>query len=140
MRFADALRGIGVINTHDMLVRFGQRRKDDVACLYHVGHRGLAPETVAYSPSHHTDPQETGWRGLGRKHFHGSRRESMPKAIAWATERYGIADWRRCPMEPSNMVPATVLERAREAVRAPEPEGRMARSRGILRAVAPGEG
>lgn len=111
MTVRDRLRSLKLYNTHDLLVRFGDRGRD-VAVFYYPGEaRGLCYRAAVYSPSHRTDPHSA-WYDQKQKTFSGPRRESVPAAIAWASARYGVEDWAVCPLDPSAKIPQYVRDRA----------------------------
>ena len=112
--FLAALRATGVINTHDLLKRFGDKGRDVAVSYYVRDARGVMPSSSkVWSPTFKTDPQAH-WTDYGSKAFSGNRAESFPLAKAWASERYGIKEW--APFGGDH-VPAEVLARAREAVK-----------------------
>jgi hypothetical protein len=117
VKATERLRAIGVSNTHELLRRFAPKGMD-VACMYYPAEpracRGRA--TKVYSPSHKTDP-EAAWYDRGQKSFGGERERSMAEAVAWASQRYGITGWATCPTDRTAKIPATVRERALDAVR-----------------------
>jgi hypothetical protein len=112
----DALRAIGVINTHDLLKRFGDLHKD-VACHFHgdSSREVCGPRTNVYSPSRQTDPKAH-YSNYGCKTFGGGFAESMPLALAWASKRYRIKSWVVDPTNRSCRVPIVVRERALTAI------------------------
>jgi hypothetical protein len=117
VKATELLRAFGVYNTHQILERFAPKGMD-VACIYYPAEpracRGRA--TKVYSPSHKTDP-EAAWYDRGQKSFGGERERSMAEAVAWASQRYGITGWATCPTDRTAKIPATVRERALDAVR-----------------------
>ena len=117
-KLSDALRDMRVFSDHALLVRFGVRGKTDVCLIYYPAvPRSVQPsKTSVYSPSHRTKP-DAAWYNNGCKTFVGTLRVSMPKAMAWATERYGIERWVNSPFGRSSKVPKAVLDAARRAVR-----------------------
>jgi len=112
------LRAGRIFSTHDILVSFGIRGSTDVACFYaRISEPlGMVPGCYIYSPSHRTDPQ-------ARRHDHrcktfvGERSESMPRALAWASRRYGVTEWAPCPLDAYAMIPRVVREAALTCVR-----------------------
>jgi hypothetical protein len=116
LRVADALAQIGVINLHDLLLRFAVRGVDDIAIDYSPYYgRGFSSHARVYSPNHATDPNAA-WYNHGLKTFTGLRKEAMPPAIAWASERYKIEEWVPAPTRARGLVPATVRRRALAAL------------------------
>ena len=120
MKTADRFRSIKVFNTHELLLRFGEKGKTDVAVSYTAyearSMRGNA--TTIYSPSHKTDPNGA-WYTYGHKSFVGNRAESLPEALAWASDRYGIPldDWVPDPTQRGSYVPRDVREKALAALK-----------------------
>jgi len=108
------LAAVGVINTWDLLRRFGDSLKD-VAISYHPGGgRSVVPSrSQVWSPTFKTDPLGH-WADYGCKAFSGRRAVSMPVARSWATEQYGIKEW--VAWKDGDLVPAEVMVRARAAV------------------------
>lgn len=119
-KIADQLRELRVFNTHEILSRFGAKGLD-VAALYVTpsARSVMARATMIYSPSHQTNPNAA-WYDNGCKSFVGTKEKSMPKAIAWASEKYGITEWATCPFDRSAKIPAEVLTAAKEAVKSGE--------------------
>lgn len=114
-RLAEALRAMGIYNNHNLLSRFGEPGRD-VWCEYHAPEpRSCTCQTTrVYSPSHKTRP-DAPWYDHGRQAFIGNRAESMPLAVTWASERYGIDEWAPSPF--GGKVPAYVRKAAERAVR-----------------------
>lgn len=111
----DALRKMDVFNMHYVLSRFGERGVDDVGIDYRPREsRGVVSGSYALSPNHATAPNAA-WYDHGKKTFYGNRSESMPKAMAWASERYGIAGWKPGPF--GGKIPATVHARMMQAIK-----------------------
>lgn len=119
-KLSEALRGIGVFNTHNLLTRFGVKGKDIavVYCPSPPGRMGIGrpDKTIVMSPSHKTD-RGAHWTHNGCMAFSGKKTESMPKAIDWATDRYGIEKWVADPTDRSAKIPEYVLEAAKKAVK-----------------------
>jgi len=102
------------INTYDQLkaaVSSGLIPKEKaVAVTYYrrpSGRMGMAQcdKSQVYSPFFKTDP-EASWYNYGHKTFNGNRATSFPKAKAWASETYGITEWK--PNKSRDHVPAIV--------------------------------
>ncbi len=110
---SEALRSCAIFNTHDILLRFGVKGKTDVAAIYYPAQARmvLGNRTSVYSPSHNTDP-DSAWYDNKRKSFPGRIAESMPAAIAWASERYGITKWAACPTSKTTKIPVSVRKAA----------------------------
>lgn len=118
MKSVEILHELGVINTHDLLTRYvtdGKlveqkvRKRRAIACVYL---RGVSREmsldhTYVYSPYFETNP-DAAWFDRKKKAFRGSIKKSMPKALAWAKETYGIEKWATDPTDRSTRVPAEV--------------------------------
>lgn len=115
VKLVDALRERKIYNDHGLLLALGG--KTDICISYApYEHRSVRTRrTHVYSPSHHTDP-DAWWGNHGKKTFIGKRSESMPKAIAWASEKYGITEWSTSPFGGSK-IPACVLVAAKEFVK-----------------------
>lgn len=107
-RVREALRAAGIFNTWGVLSEFGIAGVDDVALMYYPSDRTTVCGVRATSPSHETAPGSR----HGRKLFVGNRDRSMPEAVAWAAERYGIKEWAPCPMDPATKIPLAVRRRA----------------------------
>lgn len=112
-KLKDKLREHHIVNTYDLLVKFGVGGRD-VAC----GFTGAGDArscrcaaTQVWRPKHNTDPRAA-WYNYGRKTFVGARAESLPQAIAWATERYGITEWVSDPTDKNTKIPREVLDAA----------------------------
>ena len=117
MSIKQRLRDYGVINTHDLLLRFAKKGKDVACCYYPPDTRGvMAAKTQVYSPRYKTDPAGS-WYNYGQKTFVGNKAESMPQAIAWASKRYGIREWVPDPTSRSTMIPLEVRMLALATVR-----------------------
>jgi len=111
---SEILREMKIYNSHELLVRFGEKRKTDICISYHPGFGIFGPAWQVYSPSHATDPKAH-WHYLGQKSFSG--RDSLPDALKWAGEKYGIAEWAPDPTDPSTKIPKSVREKALAAVK-----------------------
>lgn len=116
-KLQDQLREMRVFNTHGLLKHFALKGRD-VAVVYHtaVPRQCSCNHSVVYSPSHKTSP-DAPWYNNGCKSFVGQKSESVPLAIAWATEKYGITEWVTCPTDRSAKIPAEVLEAAKKAAK-----------------------
>jgi hypothetical protein len=116
-KLQDNLRFIGVFNAHILLSRFAEPGKD-VACSYSPPEPRACRCATAHvwSPSHKTNPKGH-WSDYGKMAFVGYKKESMPKAIAWATERYGVTKWVPDPTNRSTMIPEAAREAAIAAIR-----------------------
>lgn len=118
-RLVDQLHALRIVNTHDLLRRFADKGQD-VACCWcgHGDSRSVrAHGAHVYSPSHKTDPTAH-WTDYGQKRFGGPRDEALPAALAWASEKYGVAAWAVDPTDRNARVPKVVRERAEAAVKA----------------------
>ncbi len=102
------------MNTYDQLieaVRLGIIPKEKaVAVSYTPSSRGRmgyaqCDKSSVYSPFFNTEPKSA-WCDNGMKSFVGNRKESLPEALAWATAKYGITDWKGNAM--GDKVPAVV--------------------------------
>lgn len=115
-KLSEGLRAMGIFNTHELLKRFGVKGKD-VAVSYcpPLPRMVQAARSYVYSPSHKTDEQ-AGWYDYGRKAFIGKQAESMPRALAWASELYEIDEWAPDPTSRGSKVPKYVADAARAAV------------------------
>lgn len=115
-KLSDALNKLRVFNNWDLMRRFGERGKD-VSCDYSTGwSRGCEPRhTSVSSPTFYTDPGAH-WQNHGAKWFCGNRSESLPLAMVWASEQYGIDEWVTSPF--GGKVPKPVLVAAKAAVKA----------------------
>lgn len=116
-KLADQLNAHRIHNDHNLLSRFGVVGKTDVGVSYHrrpEGRMGVAQcnKTVVFSPSHKTDPSAH-WTDYGCKSFIGNRVESFPKALAWASETYGIIEWDKSPFSSGGKLPKEVLDAAK---------------------------
>lgn len=111
-KLSDRFRAAGIFNTWDILRRFGKPGRD-VGCLYHVSEPRscMCHGTKIFSPSHKTEPGGA-WYNYDCKFFIGRRADSMPRAIKWASEKYGIDEWNTCPMDPSAKIPSEVRQEA----------------------------
>ncbi len=92
-RLKDATRQRNPINTNDQLAH------GEVAITYHrapTGRMGYADcnKSVVWRKGFKTDPKGPHYNH-GNKTFVGNRTESLPQAMAWAGERYGIKEWKR---------------------------------------------
>ena len=106
-----------IINTYDQLkaaVASGILSKEKaVAVVYYPrpsGRMGIAQcdKSQVYSPFFKTDPNAA-WYDYGHKTFTGNRASSFEKAKAWASETYGITEWK--PNANRSHVPAIVQKR-----------------------------
>lgn len=121
-KITDALRVMGVVNTHDLLTRFASK-KDGYAVDYHR-HDGRGPgcnRTVVWSPYVKTDPKSSSWQDRGDKSFVGNRAKSRGEAIAWICKhtRTKSEDWVPSPIASQNvLVHKDVRARAMAAIAA----------------------
>lgn len=119
MKIRDQLRAIGVINTFDILTRFGNRMTG-IACQYHAQQPRsvLGSRTLVWSPFFKTAPNSAAWYDHGNKALVGDRAESLPAAVAWATTVFRIMEWAPCPTDPGNTrIPKCVRDAAIAAAR-----------------------
>lgn len=120
MKTVDRLRSIKVVNTHELLLRFGVKGRTDVAVYFCPAQPHLVRPalTCIYSPSHKTNPGGA-WYDYGRKSFVGGRVKSLTEALAWASDRYGIPldDWVPDPTQRGSYVPRDVREKAFAALK-----------------------
>jgi len=117
-KLADKLRKMGVYNTHDMLTHFRVRGISPIACVYFQSETMRSGRSAVFSPFRKSDP-DAPWYNYGKKTFVGKRAESMPKAIAWATEQYGIEEWAPCPFGGA-YIPKAVLAAAKRVKEQPK--------------------
>jgi len=100
-----------IINTYDQLRAAVESKlispKQAVAISYTppTSHSTHGRTTHIYSPFFATNPLAA-WYDNDKKAFVGNKKESMPLAIAWATQEYKIIDWKRNRF--GDMVPAQV--------------------------------
>jgi hypothetical protein len=106
-----------IINTSDQLKAAVEAgiitKRQAVAVSYSPrpsGRMGMAQcdKSQVFSPFFKTDP-DSAWYDYGNKTFSGNRAESFPRAKAWASDTYGITDWK--PNKSRCHVPAIVQER-----------------------------
>lgn len=119
-KLAEQLMAHRIHNDHNLLRQFGDIGKN-IAVSYRPGQEGRmgvahCNKTVVHSPSFKTDPKSH-WSDYGCMSFTGNRSESMPKALAWATETYGITEWVPSPFGGSKL-PKSVLDKAKEFLKA----------------------
>lgn len=100
-----------IINTHDQLkeaVKLGFIQQEmAVAISYRRGEPKMCTtnKSSIWSPYFKTDP-DSAWYDYGNLAFIGKKTESLPKAIDWATNKYGIIEWKRNRM--GDLVPEIV--------------------------------
>lgn len=106
-----------IINTYDQLkaaVEAGLIPKEKaVAVSYYPRPSGMmgwamCDKTQVFSPFFTTDPKAALY-DYNQKTFIGRRSESFPKAKTWASETYGITEWKPNMMRAH--VPSIVQER-----------------------------
>lgn len=116
-KITDSLRAIGHYNTYGLLATFSDKGQD-VGCSYSPPEpRACRGHTArVFSPSHQTDPGSA-WYEHGMKTFVGRISESLPAAMAWASEKYGVREWVPCPFNRSARIPAIVRKRALAALK-----------------------
>jgi hypothetical protein len=102
-----------IINTYDLVTRFGKKGVDDYAITYHpYASRACeaakssvwAPGRVLNGKAHFLD--------RGAMAFTGDRAKSWPLAIAWGVKTLKVKEWAPCPVSPTEYIPKTVRERA----------------------------
>jgi hypothetical protein len=115
------LRAIGVVNSVDLLKRFGGPR--DVALLYHAtdNSRGGTYAHVSVYSCHHDTQPDAPWYQHKSKWFVGLRSQSMPLAEAWASAKYGIKEWGVDPTSPGSRVPMHIRKAALAALKEAKP-------------------
>jgi len=115
-KLAEQLREIHVHNDWELVSRFGEAGRDVYLSYTRNDARSvLANRTHVVRPGFKTDPQAH-WADYGCKAFIGNKKESIPLAEAWASERYGITGWTTSPF--GGRVPMEVMRSARAAVKA----------------------
>ncbi len=108
--FAARLRAGGIINTWDLLQKFGGPiGETDLAVSYRPkpsGRMGICEfnKTCVWSSRRHIQAVFTGRRSV-----------SFTAALDWAKKRYGITNWTPCPTSAGRgtYVPKDVVARAR---------------------------
>jgi hypothetical protein len=109
-KLSERFRAVKIYNTHDILKLAGACDKMAIACSYSPSDGtgfGCSKSTV-WSPHFKTNP-DSSWYDYGCMTFVGKRVESMPKALAWASNQYGIKEWVNCPMNTTDKIPQHVL-------------------------------
>lgn len=115
-KLADALRERKIFNTHGLLAEFGEAGKDVGVMFNSADHRSCHPAcSHIYSPSFKTAPNSP-WYDYQQKSFVGIKRESHPKALAWAEETYGV---KFVPGPFGDYIPIEVLAKAKQYVKEP---------------------
>lgn len=118
-RLADQLHAVNVVNTWDLLMKYGTKT-NAIAVSYCPGYiRGDIPHTRVWSPHFKTDKLAS-WREQGKKHFYGNRATTFEQALNWASIEYGVTEWVTCPMDRSTKIPKCVLFKARCLLRHPK--------------------
>ena len=120
MNIKDKLATMNIINTWDILMRFGQKGKD-VAVTYTRradgrGGWGDVNKSQVFSPSHETD-HKSHFSDYGSKSFVGDKAKSMPLALAWAGKTYGVTEWVTCPTCRNTKIPRYVLNALMDMVK-----------------------
>ena len=115
-KLADALRAMRVFNDHALLMRFAADKQKAVCVLYDPSWTQTARPALCrvWSPFFETDPRAH-WSDHGCKTFVGNRAESMPLALAWAQEKYGVSEWAPSPFGGAK-VPKEIRDAAKRAV------------------------
>lgn len=116
-RLADSLRAMSVYNDHNLLSRFSiaQRRAVCVSYSPSESQSVSCAQSQVWSPFFKTHP-DAHWSDRGYKSFVGHRNKSMPLALAWASERYGITEWAPSPFGGAK-VPKEIRDAAERAVK-----------------------
>jgi hypothetical protein len=113
-KLADNLRALKIHNNHGLLTVFGDERDVWIDYVPPEVRQVRAARSMVHSVHHRTDPNGH-YSDYGAKSFSGNRAASMPCAIAWATEAYGITEWAPSPF--GGKIPARVLAKAKAAVK-----------------------
>lgn len=110
---AQRFRAFRIVNTYDLVSRFGTRNVDDYAMTYHpwAPRSVTAARTLIWSPHRKLDANAH-FDDHGAVALVGDRAKSRSAALAWAKKHLKIADWAPCPVAPSELIPKTVRERA----------------------------
>lgn len=116
-----ALRAIGIINTWDVVKRYGEahpeheRGHDVVLCRRLDTSRKRGGQAGAWQvcrPGYKTNPSGH-WTDHGHKTFgvygRSVHTEALQQAREWATERYGDQQWERLPGIRHDLFPAPVV-------------------------------
>lgn len=118
MTAADDLRLLGVVNSHD-LCRWATRNGYDKSAVF-VAYRPQDKWTLAgwqvIRPGYQTDPGGH-WSNFGDKTFDGTGSEVRDAALAWASERYGVTEWKGMTGLGSDRFPADLVALAKAAIR-----------------------
>lgn len=112
-KLADALREFGIYNDHELLRRFSDKASSIYISYYSPEPRSVrGPRACVYSPFFNTAPASSGY-----KVFSGVSKESIPKAMEWASKKYGIEEWAPSPFGSKAKVPLAVRKAAEKAVK-----------------------
>lgn len=126
LKTANALRSIGVYNTHGLLSRFAEGKRA-IAVVFRgavTGRGGRCAHVQVWSPNFDTDP-DAPWYNHKRKTFllfQRDRKQTIRDACAWAKRNYGIKEWGVCPMDRNALIPLEARKLALEAARAAQRE------------------
>ena len=134
---ADRLREIKVYNDYDVLTIAAQIGVVPVAVLYRPQDTGRAYQGAAWQVHHlreKTDP-DGHWRDYGHRTFTVSfyergivaengrsraaagNKAALAAALAWASERYGVAEWGTVPGLPRGHFPAEAAAKVKAMLR-----------------------
>jgi len=107
-KLTDKLKTYQIYNNHHLLCKFG--KNCDIVIEYRSFANAFPVPTGSYiySPSHKTDPNAD-WYNYNKKMFPGNKKESMPLAEKWASEKYGVQEWVPSPF--GGRIPKLVRDR-----------------------------
>lgn len=120
----EALRAIGIFNSYEA----AKRGESPIYIAYRAAITGRASQSAAWqvhdARGRGTDdaPKERQhWRDYGKKTFNVyGRDQQVPQkeaAIAWATERYGIAEWGTIPGLGKDLFPIQTVQAVKAAMK-----------------------
>ena len=116
-KLGEKLRAIRIFNNWDILVRFGDI--NDVSIEYHrpaEGRMGWCEtrHTRVWSPHQNPRLKIVGLKSGTSKDFQGSRSESLPAALAWASNEFGHT---YVPSPHGGYIPKHVLTKIKAALK-----------------------
>lgn len=113
--FCEALRAFGIHNSHNLLTAFGLNNEVAIRFQSSVSRSVIPSRSQVFSPHFPTNPGGP-WYDYGCKTFYGKRSESLPKAVAWAQETYGLGEFVMNPLDRS-YVPRALIERVKKELK-----------------------
>lgn len=108
-KLEEALRERKIFNVHDLLVHFGGPGDVSVRYIPAQPRTVMPSKSEVYSPHFKTNP-DASWYDHGRMTFIAKKSVSLPAALRWAEQTYGVKEWANFD---GSKVPKHVIDKAK---------------------------